>query len=163
MAEIQRPSREQETHAADVIHDQYANWDNDSLLNAESIPPRDGYVQRWVRTSIKGIEDQANVQKKFNRGWRPRLMSTIPKGQYVMHVDFNGQDVVGVHGNILMERPKALQDRQRAKIDQDTALQMESVKNDMYRVHEPGSRLTRPEFTELNSKSSRGRIAPVDD
>jgi hypothetical protein len=163
LARATRESREQELRVADDVHEDYATWEDDTLLNTSNIPPRDGYVQRWVRTSVKGIEDQANVQKKFNRGWRPRPMSTIPKGQYVMHVDFNGMDVVGVHGMILMERPKALHEKQRKMIQQDTDMQMKSVKHDMYKVHEPGSRLTRPEFVEENTKTSRGRIAPVDD
>lgn len=163
MAEDKRVSRDQESQAADSLHEDYANWNDDSLLNTDSIPPRDGYVQRWVRTSVKGNEDQANVQKKFNRGWRPRPMSTIAKGQYVMHVDFNGSEVVGVHGMILMERPKALQDKQRAMIQNDTALQMQSVRQDLFKVHEPGSRLTRPDFIEESTRTSRGRIAPVDD
>jgi hypothetical protein len=61
----QRAPRAQEMRAADQIHEEYdVNWDDDSLLNTDNIPQREGFVQRWIRTTINGIEDQKNVQKK---------------------------------------------------------------------------------------------------
>ena len=160
---MDRESREQELRSAEPVHEQYINWDEDGLLSTENIPARPGYVQRWVRTSVKGTEDQSNVFKKLNKGWKPRPLTTVPKGQYVMHVDFNGTDVIGIHGMILMERPKELHDRQRRMVQEQTNLQMSAVKQNMYKIHDPASGLTRPEFTEERTKISRGRIAPVDD
>jgi len=158
----QRESREQDLREAEPVHEDYAAWDDDSMLNTSNIPPRDGFVQRWVRTLVRGTEDQANVFKKYNKGWKPRPMSSVPKGQFVMHVDFNGVDVIGIHGMILMERPKALQDKQRRSIEEDTRLQMSAVKQNMYKEHDPRSGLSRPEMTE-RTNVSRGRIAPIDD
>jgi len=158
----ERISRDQEVRSAAPVHDEYANWDNDTLLGTENIPARVGYVQRWVRTSVKGTEDQSNVFKKFNKAWKPRALSTIPKGQYVMHIDFQGTDVVGIHGMILMERPVELHERESRSVTEQTQLQMSAVKQNMYKVHDPASGLSRPEFTEESSKASRGRIAPVD-
>jgi len=158
-----RESREQELRVADPVHEDYASWDEDSMLNTSNIPPREGYVQRWVRTLVKGTEDQANVFKKYNKGWKARPRSSVPKGQFVMHVDFNGEDVIGIHGMILMERPKALQDRQRKAVDENTRLQMSSVKQSMYKEHDPRSGLSRPDFIEERSNVSRGRSAAIDD
>jgi len=158
----QRASREQELRAADPVHDEYADWDNDSLLDTKNIPARPGFVQRWVRTSVKGEEDQSNVFKKINKGWRPRSLDSIPKGQYVMNVDFQGVNVVGIHGMILMERPIGIHDRQRAQIEEQNRLQMTAVKQNLYKIHDPSSGLTRPEFDE-QSRVSKGRIAPIID
>ena len=160
---LERESREHELREADPIHEEYeGNWDSDSLLDTTNIPARQGYVQRWVRTSIKGMEDQSNVFKKVNKGWKPRALSTIPKGQYVMRVDFNGVDVVGIHGMILMERPQALHDKQAKARQELNDLQMSAVKQNLYKVHDSSSGFSRPVMDERTSVS-RGRIAPIDD
>lgn len=157
-----RISREQDLRAADPIHEEYPEWDNDSLLDTRNIPPREGYVQRWVRTSVKGDEDQSNVFKKINKGWRPRPKDSVPKGQFVMSVDFEGVNVIGIKGMILMERPIALHERQRRSIDEANRLQMSAVKNEFYKVNERESNMVRTEFEE-STKTSRGRIASIDD
>lgn len=162
LEKMERLSREQESRESAPIHEEYQQWDNDLLLNTENIPARPGFVQRWVRTDIKGKEDQSNVFKKFNKGWKPRLLDTVPKGQFVMNQDFQGQQVIGIHGMILMERPKQIHERQAKQVKELTSLQMKAVENDMYKVHDPSSGFGRPEFSNT-SKVSRGRIAPIDD
>jgi hypothetical protein len=156
-----RLSREQEQRAAEPVHENYDDYD-DALLSTDKIPARDGYVQRWIRTHVKGVEDQSNVFKKINKGWKPRLRSTVPQGQFVMHLDFNGQDVIGIHGNILMEMPKALFDRQSKSVRERNDLQMSAVKNDLMKVHDPASGMTAPQL-EIKSEVTRGRKAIVDD
>jgi len=163
MTDDSRLPREQELRASEPIHEEYGSWDDDSMLSTKNISPRDGYVQRWVRTLVKGTEDQANVFKKYNKGWKPRPASSIPKGQFVMHVDFNGVDVIGIHGMILMERPKALHDRQRQQVREETNLQMSAVKQNMYKEHVQGSGLSRPEMTERINVSRGGRPPTIDD
>jgi len=159
---MERLSREQESREADVIHDEYDAWDSDQLLDTKNIPPQPGYVQRWVRTSTRGEEDQSNVFKKMNKGWKPRQRSTVPKGQFVPHIDFEGLDVIGIRGMILMERPMALHERQRKQVREATELQMQAVRNEL--GQERDSRYKNgPRFEEETTKVSRGRIAPVDD
>lgn len=161
-----RLSREQETRAAIPVHDEYAAWDNESLLSTDNIPARDGFVQRWVRTQLRGESDQSNVFRKYNKGWRPRALDSIPKGQFVPHIDFQGINVVGVHGMILMERPKGLHDRQRAQIDEQNRMQDLAVKHNLYKDFQSDSSsrgyITDPEYR-ASSQVKQGRIAPVDD
>ena len=160
----QRASRAQEQRIADPIHEEYPqSWDDDSLLNTDHIPPREGYVQRWVRTTINGVEDQKNVQKKYNKGWRPRLLDTVPEGQFVMNIDFQGLRVIGIHGMILMELPKALHNRQKQRVQDDIDLQMQAVDATLSDVHDKRSGLTAPEFLERKQRSSTGKRALVDD
>lgn len=158
--ETERLSREQELRVADPVHEEYDAWDSDMLLDTKNIPARSGFVQRWVRTSVHGIDDQSNVFKKMNKGWKPRERSSVPKGQFVPHIDFEGLDVIGIRGMILMERPEALHERQRKQVREATELQMSAVKNDLYKMKERGANVS--EFTE-RTKVSRGRIAPIDD
>ena len=135
-------------------------WIPKGMLDTEKIPARKGFVQRWIRTKVKTDDDGANIYKKMNEGWKPRLISTVPNCP--LKVDFQGSDVIGVHGQVLMERPVKLHEQYAARNRQMTQNQMESVKQDVHRVHEPGSGLNRPEMN-INSKVSTGRNVSVAD
>lgn len=161
-AELDRVSREQELREADEIHESYDNWDNDYLLDTSSIPARPGYVQRWVRTGIKGDVDRANVFKKMNRGWKPRPLSSVPKAQRILRMDFEGDEVIGIHGMVLMEMPEQLYNRQAQRVKNATNLQMSAVRNDLFKVHERDSGFSQPEFHN-DTQVRRGRPAPIDD
>lgn len=158
-----RVSREQETRAADIIHEDYDDvWEENDILSTRNIQAREGYVQRWVRTMTRGQEDQSNVFNKMNKGWKARLSSSVPKGQFIMTQNFSGQEVIGVHGMILMERPMALQNREKRAVAGRIDLQMRAVQENMYGVHDPRSGLTRPSF-DLKEKTTVGRSPIVDD
>lgn len=156
-----RQSRTQTTRAAEDVHE-FQNWGSQALLDTTNIPARGGFVQRWVRTSLDNKEDQNNVFKKINQGWKPRPLSSVPKGQYVPNIDFQGTDVIGIHGMILMERPVDIHNKHKRYVQNQTQLQTEAVKNDVRKVHEPGSGVSAPTYSN-KSNVSKGRIAPVAD
>ena len=79
----------------------------------------------------------------------------------ICQVNYQGSNIIGINGMILMERPELQQERQAAREKQLADNQMDSVTNDMHNVHKQGSGITRPEFTEQKSNVSRGRVAPV--
>lgn len=140
-----RESRTQDTREADAVHEFTANsWESPALLDTTHIPARPGYVQRWVRTKLRGDDDQNNVFRKINQGWKPRMLDSVPKGQYVPHVDFNGVNVIGIHGNILMERPVEIHERHAAYNRQQAKAQMEAARHNLFNVHAEGSGLTAP-------------------
>ena len=156
-----RSSREQESREAEPAHEAYADqWENPQILDTTNIPERPGYVQRWVRTKLRSEDDQTNVFKKINQGWKPRAMDSVPKGAYIPHIDFNGTDVIGIHGMILMERPIQQHERHAEHNRKTTQAQMAAVTHDVHKVHEIGSGLTRPE---INVRSSVSTGITVDD
>lgn len=161
MDNTDRTSRDQESRVAEERMNPADEFGTPSLLDAKNMPPREGFVQRWIRTSINNEDDQSNVYRSINQGWKPRLASSVPKGEFVPQVNYQGSDIVGIHGMILMERPADKHDRQQAYEKSIADNQMKAVTNDMHKVHKEGSGLTRPEFTEQNSRVSKGRIAPV--
>lgn len=158
-----RNSRDQESRAADNVHDTHDDVYEDSpaLLDASKMPPREGFVQRWVRTTINDEDDQSNVYRRINQGWKPRKASTVITSEFVPTIKYQGADIIGIHGNILMERPIELQERQERHERKLASDQMKAVTNDMHKVHDAGSGITRPEFTEQKSKVTKGRVAPV--
>lgn len=158
-----RTSRVQESREAEDVHQQYVDsWSSPSLLSTDNIPARQGYVQRWIRTKLKNDDDQNNVFRKINQGWKPRELSSVPKGQYVPKIDFDGSEVIGIHGMILMERPVEIHEKHAAHNRKMTQAQLSAVKNDMHKVHEPGHGLTNPQYTN-KSNVTHGRIAQVAD
>lgn len=159
-----RKTRAQESRAAEVVHETYddVDWEPKGLLDTSNIPARPGYVQRWVRTELNGLPDPNNVGKRFNQGWRPRMADTVASGQFVPTIDYRGSNVIGMVGNILMERPIELHERHRRYVQSMTDAQTQSVSENLYRVHERGSGMGRPSMQQ-ESTVSRGRSAPVAD
>lgn len=158
-----RASRTQETRQAEEMHPAYNDtWESPALLDTTNIPAREGYVQRWIRTKIKGDDDQNNVFRKINQGWKVRELSSVPKGQFVPHIDFNGLNVIGIHGMILMERPEEQHKRHAEYNRQQANNQMEAAEQNLFKVHKEGSGLTRPSMRN-KSEVTKGRIADPDD
>ena len=163
MTTTNRVSREQEQREAEEVHESYNdNWETPSMLDTTHIPARPGFVQRWVRTTIKGEDDQNNVFKKINQGWKPRALSSAPKGQMVPRVAFNGSNVIGIHGNILMERPEEQHISHAAYNKQQTQKQMSAVKQNMFNVHKEGDGMVAPSMTN-KSEVRKGRLVDSDE
>lgn len=161
-----RPSREQEMAGRAAVHEAYGDvWEDPSLLDNPALRARPGYAQMWIRTAIAGEPDGSNVARMFNRGWRPRLSSTLPEEiRGSCTVDFENHQVIGWRGTILCEMPEA-QARRIAVGSEVMADQlMRAVDEDLRRVHEGGQRaFGAPSFTARHRTVEQGaRPAPVD-
>lgn len=162
-----RTSRATDSRAAEETHEVretegLEDFDfSPANLDMKNIPPRDGYDQRWVRTKIGSEDDPKNVYRSTNQGWRPRLADTVKKGQYVMQVDFNGENVIGLHDLVLMERPQEISDKYKAYEQKLADDQIQAAQNDIHQVHSQNSGLTRPESRSNSSVSQGSRKAPI--
>jgi hypothetical protein len=56
------------------------SWENPS--NLPSPNPQEGWVFRWIRTSLLGNTDNPNVSKKFREGWIPCKAEDHPELTY---------------------------------------------------------------------------------
>lgn len=161
-----RPSRAQEMSGQASVHESYADaWEDPSLLDNPALRARPGYAQMWIRTAIAGEADGSNVARMFNRGWRPRLASTLPEEiRGSCTVKFEDSEVIGWRGTILCEMPEAQARRmaQGANVMADQL--MRAVDEDLRRVHEGGQRgFGAPVFTARHRTVEQGaRPAPVD-
>ena len=54
--------------------------------------PQDGWVFRWIRTSIMGNQDNVNVSKRFREGWEPVRAEDHPE---MMMASDRGSDYLG--------------------------------------------------------------------
>ncbi len=101
------------------------------------IPARRGYVQRWVRVSIKGKDDARNISTRARRGWRPRQANSVDTSYQHMLVNHQGlTGVIGTQDAILMERPLELHKKVEA-IERKKRRDLEiAVKKNIFREHQ---------------------------
>jgi len=75
-------------------------------------------------------------------------------------VEFSGENIIGLHDTILMERPVAIDRKHKAYERRMAAGQMTAVESDMLRVHDRNSGMGAPTSSNRSSVST-GRVAPV--
>jgi hypothetical protein len=160
----ERLSREQESRASERVHERYDDvWEPGGLLTTEQFPARPGFVQRWVRTHIHGVDDPSNVMRKMNERWRPRMADTVPADCNVPTIDYRGKSVIGIHGTILMERRIEDHNAHQKHHRELVKAQMRSQKENLFSIHRPGEAFGAPHYEENTSRVERGRGAIMDD
>jgi len=107
-----RTKREENTRATSTRR---KPWSPPSRLEAPK--PPEGYRQRWIRTNIRGEEDQMNVHAKLREGWEPVRADEYPDSDFSTITEGKHAGVIGQGGLIL------------ARIPEETALE----RNDYYR------------------------------
>lgn len=159
-----KTSRATDSRAADEgsqIRDEFDDIDfTPSNLDTRNIPPREGYVQRWVRTKTGSTDDPSNVFKSANVGWKPRLAETIKGSFAVPTINYNGDNVIGLHDTILMERPEALDNKHKAYYRKSSQDLLDSVYTDIHKVHDKSSVMGAPQ-NNSTSKVSTGSGRPA--
>ena len=161
-----RRSRARDSRAGgDDDYESYNDvWNASGLLDTTHIPARVGFVQRWVRTKLNGVDDPKNVMKRMNQGYRPRLADTVPKGTFAPTVNSRQfGDIIGMDGIILMERPAKLHESHARHNREMASKQMEAVNGILNQAQEPGKGFG-PVNMNASSKTETGkRPAPVAD
>ena len=80
--EVTRAARETESREASA---RPQSWEPQSKLPSPT--PQDGWVFRWVATSVLGQANNTNVSAKFREGWQPVKAEDHPELQLVSDVD----------------------------------------------------------------------------
>jgi hypothetical protein len=120
----------------------------DSWVPASILPdpdPRDGWVHRWIRTSVLGESDNTNVSKMMREGWQPVKAEDYPELLLESDIGSRFAGNIEVGGLLLCRAPKEKME-QRDKYFQDMAEnQMQSVDNNFLRENDPRMPLMKPE------------------
>ena len=115
--------------------------------------PQNGWVFRWIRTSIMGVADPSNTSAKFREGWEPVKAEDQPK--LMMQADpnsrFKGNIEIG--GLLLCKAPKELLDQRDAYYAEQAKAQVQSVDNNFMRLNDERM----PLFTEKKTTVSFGK------
>ena len=106
-------------------------WQPPSLLDAP--PPPQGYVYRWIRESMIGQNDPANMSKRIREGWEPVRAEDHPDFEAPTIDDGKHAGVIGVGGLILAKIPKETVEERRAYYQNLSDSQIQAVDNDLMR------------------------------
>lgn len=135
-----RANREHETRA---VHARPDTWTPPSLLPTPD--PQDGYVFRWIRTSMRGEQDNTNVSRQYREGWEPVRLEDHPELRLIPDIDtrFEGAAVVG--GLMLCKNSKEMMNQKRTHIQEQNRVQMEAVDQNFMREQDARMPLLKPE------------------
>ncbi len=117
-------------------------WVRPSSLDAPE--PRPGMVQRWVRISMRGVDDPRNVNLRMREGWKPRPVETVPEEFRVLaeRVEHQTGRLI-VDDLMLCEMPEGIYAQRKAYYEQLTRDQMAAVEHDLEDTEVPGHRITK--------------------
>ena len=115
--------------------------------------PQEGWVFRWIRTSIMGQADPSNTSAKFREGWEPVKASEQPR--LMMQADPNGRfkDNIEIGGLLLCKAPAELMKQRDEYYAKQAQSQMQSVDNNFMRLNDERM----PLFNERKTTVSFGK------
>ena len=115
--------------------------------------PQEGYVFRWIRTSMTGTVDATNVSSKIREGWEPVKASDHPEITLVSIENERFKDNVVIGGLMLCKAPQEMVDQRNDYYSQQSNAQMQSVDNNLMRENDPRM----PLFNDRRSKVTFGK------
>ena len=112
-------------------------WEPASMLPDPE--PQDGWVFRWVRTSMVGNPDNTNVSKRFREGWEPVRAEDHPELQIMSdhNSDWAQKGGIEVGGLLLCKAPEEVVEKRRAYYKNHAESQMQAVDNAYMRENDP--------------------------
>jgi hypothetical protein len=115
--------------------------------------PQEGWVFRWIRTSIMGQADPSNTSAKFREGWEPVKAEDQPS--LMMQADpnsrFKGNIEIG--GLLLCKAPAEIMKQRDSFYAKQAQSQVNSVDNSFMRLSDERM----PLFNERRSTTSFGK------
>tara|TARA_R100001082_G_scaffold50568_1_gene27407 strand:- start:6618 stop:7091 length:474 start_codon:yes stop_codon:yes gene_type:complete len=118
-------------------------WRPPSLLDAPTPPP--GFVYRWLRESMVGQDDKANMSKRIREGWEPVRSEDHPEFEAPTIDEGRHAGVIGVGGLLLAKMPVETVEQRRAYYNQMATQQMEAVDSNLMRESDNRMPLSNPE------------------
>ncbi|MGA0425931.1 MAG: hypothetical protein ACO3OM_07355 [Alphaproteobacteria bacterium] len=115
-------------------------WAPPSTLDAPPAPH--GYVHRWVRTAIRGDDDQNNVYSRMREGWEPVRADEYPETEFPVIPDGKHAGVIGSGGLMLCRIPQETVDERTEYYRDQTRNQMKAVDENLMREQHPSMPIT---------------------
>ena len=132
------------------------NWENES--NLPDPEPQDGWVFRWIRTSLLGNSDNPNVSRRFREGWQPCRLEDHPELQVHMmdhQSEWATKGNIEIAGLLLCKIPKEVVDERNKHFENIAQQQIEAVDNTLFKDQD--SRMATKEVYERKSKTTFGK------
>ena len=98
--------------------------------------PQDGWVFRWIRTSMMGQLDPTNASGKFREGWEPVKAENHPELMYQADPNSKFKGNVEVGGLLLCKAPAELMKQRDEYYAKQNRSQIESVDSNYMRLND---------------------------
>lgn len=125
-------------------------WAPPSRLEAPPAP--EGFVHRWIRTSIRNEEDTMNVYTRLREGWEPVRAEEFPGYDYPVIDEGKHAGVIGQGGLMLCRIPAETAQERSEYYGIRTREQMTAVDQDMMKEQHPSM----PMHSDRSSRVSFG-------
>ena len=103
----------------------------------EAPGPPVGYVQRWIRISMRGEEDKTNVYSKLREGWEPVRSEEYPNYEAPTIEDGKFAGVIGNGGLMLCRIPIETANERNEYYGTRTREAMTAVDQDLMKEQNP--------------------------
>ena len=151
MANAARQTREYDNRDAVKEPDRPAlSWMPPQIL--PEVKERDGFVHRWIRTSILGKSDNTNVSSRFREGWEPVKAEDYPELQIMADRDSRFPGNVEIGGLLLCKAPKEFMAARDEYYRKQSEANMAAVDNNLMKENDPRM----PLFKESKTATSFG-------
>jgi hypothetical protein len=110
-------------------------WAPPSRLDAPPAP--EGYKHRWVRTALRGEEDQSNVFNRLREGYEPVRADEHPDFQAPTIDDGKHAGIIGNGGLMLTRVPVETAEERSEYYGNRTREQMVAVDQDLMKEQHP--------------------------
>lgn len=105
----------------------------------------DGWVFRWIRTSMVGNSDNTNVSQKFREGWVPVKADDYKYLEVQSDIGSRFKGNIEIGGLLLCKAPAAEMAKRKKYYEDMAGQQMESVDQNYLRENDPRMPLLNPE------------------
>ena len=110
-------------------------WAPPSKLDAPK--PQDGFKHRWIRTHLRGDDDQMNVHQRLREGYEPVRADEYPDQQFASVEEGKHEGVIGNGGLMLAKIPEETVEERTEYFRDQTRNQMTAVDQDLMKEQHP--------------------------
>ena len=122
----------------------------------EAPDPPVGYVQRWIRISMRGEEDKTNVYAKLREGWEPVRKDEYPDYEAPTIDDGRYEGIIGQGGLMLCRIPEETAHERNEYYGGRTREQMTAVDQDLMKEQHPSMPITNNRQSRVTFGGSNG-------
>jgi hypothetical protein len=117
------------------------------------LPVEEGWVFRYIRTSIMGVADPSNVSAKFREGWEPVKAEDYPELKIQADPNSRYKGNIEIGGLLVCKAPKELMSQRDAYFNKQAQAQIQSVDNSFMKLNDERM----PLFNEKRTTVSFGK------
>jgi|TARA_R100000656_G_scaffold51329_1_gene41120 hypothetical protein len=121
------------------------SWSPPSVLPDPE--PEEGWVFRWIRTSMIGSPDNTNVSSKFREGWEVVKAESQPSLKILSDQDsrWGSDGAIEVGGLLLCKAPQEMVSQRREYYEEMADQQMNGIDNNFLKENDPRMPVLKPE------------------